>query len=63
MPGGWAAGIENLRRRSLLADGPELTLTPAGVKLRADVEAQTNRLAMPAWRRSATTAPRRCGRS
>ncbi len=46
----WAAGTENLRRRGLLADGPELALTPAGVKVRADVEAQTNRLAMPAWR-------------
>jgi hypothetical protein len=46
----WAAGIDNLRHRGLLADGPGLTLTPAGQQLRADVEAQTNRLAMPAWR-------------
>jgi len=46
----WAAGIDNLRRRGLLASGPELALTPAGAQLRADVEAETNRLAMPAWR-------------
>jgi hypothetical protein len=46
----WAAGIESLHRRGLLADGPGLTLTPAGENLRAGVEAETNRLAMPAWR-------------
>jgi hypothetical protein len=46
----WAAGIDGLRRRGILTDGPELALTPAGAQLRDDVEAQTNRLAMPAWR-------------
>ena len=46
----WADGIDNLRGRGLLADGPELALTPAGAQLRDDVEAVTNRLAMPAWR-------------
>jgi hypothetical protein len=46
----WASGIGNLRRRGLLAQGPELALTPAGAQLRDDVEAMTNRLARPAWR-------------
>jgi hypothetical protein len=46
----WAAGIEDLRGRGLLADGPGLALTPAGERLRAGVEATTNRLALPAWR-------------
>ena len=46
----WAAGIDGLRRRGLLAGGPELVLTPAGAQLRDDVETETNRLAMAPWR-------------
>jgi hypothetical protein len=46
----WAGAIDNLRGRGLLAGGPGLALTPAGERLRAAVEATTNRLAMPAWR-------------
>ena len=46
----WAGGIDGLRRRGLLADGPELALTPAGAQVRDDVETETNRLAMAPWR-------------
>jgi hypothetical protein len=46
----WAGGIGGLRRRGLLADGPELALTPAGAQLRDGVETETNRLAMAPWR-------------
>jgi hypothetical protein len=45
----WAAAIDDLRSRGILTSGPALALTAAGVQLRADVEAQTNRLAMPPW--------------
>jgi hypothetical protein len=46
----WAAAIDGLRHRGVLAAGPELALTPAGAQLRTDVETETNRLARPAWR-------------
>jgi helix-turn-helix protein len=46
----WAAAADRLRARGLLADGPELVLTTAGQRLRDEVEAMTNRLAMAPWR-------------
>ena len=44
----WSAGQDRLRNRGLLAtDG---SLTPAGVQLREQVEAQTDRLSAAPWR-------------
>ena len=45
----WATAIDGLRSRGILTSGPELALTPAGLQLRVDVEAETNRLAMRPW--------------
>ena len=56
----WADGIDRLRRRGLLADGPELALTRAGAQLRDDVETETNRLACRPGGSSAMRAPRPC---
>jgi hypothetical protein len=47
----WGAAIQRLRSRGILTVGPELGLTPAGMQLRADIEAETDRLAMAPWRR------------
>ena len=48
-PEEWDAGVGRLAERGLLAgDG---SLTPAGQTLRADVEARTDALALPAWER------------
>jgi hypothetical protein len=46
----WTVAVEGLRTRGILAAGRELTLTPAGTQLRADIEAETNRLAELPWR-------------
>ena len=46
----WAGAAGRLRGRGLLADGPGLALTAAGQRLRDEVEAMTNRLAMAPWR-------------
>jgi hypothetical protein len=45
----WTAAVDGLRTRGILTAAPELTLTPAGTQLRADIEAETNRLAEQPW--------------
>ncbi|MDQ2836868.1 MAG: hypothetical protein M3Y89_05535 [Actinomycetota bacterium] len=46
----WADSISRLRDRGVLTDG-ELALTEAGVRLRAEVEAETDSLAAGPWQR------------
>ncbi|MEU5786769.1 hypothetical protein ABZ754_03440 [Micromonospora purpureochromogenes] len=46
----WAAAVDGLRSRGLLADGDDLALTDAGRELRQSVEDRTDALAEPAYR-------------
>jgi hypothetical protein len=48
-PADWAETADTLRERGLIEAADEPTLTTAGRQLRAEIEAATDRLAMPAY--------------